>query len=513
MPPGWNGIETIQRLWQEDEDLQVVICTAYADYSFEEIVEALGSSDRLLILKKPFDPVEVRQLAVALTEKWNLIQRDRERMAELRRAEQAAREYSRELEVANRALEEATRRAQAASKAKSEFLANMSHEIRTPMAGLLGYGELICDGTIPLEDRLRYGEIIRKSGNHLLTVLNDILDISKIESGRLEVFTREVEPASIVSEVFEIMRSQAQEKGLEFAVEWAGPVPRVIQSDPQRLRQVLLNLVGNAIKFTEQGFVKMRVGTRSEPEGDYLCFDVVDSGIGVDAKYLPTLFEAFTQADSSSTREAGGTGLGLAISKRLALMLHGAIHVETTVGRGSTFSLWLHIDPVGSYELFRPSSGERAQAVAPMVDPEPLNARVLLVEDGAVNQLLISTVLSKAGAQVSVSDDGRAGCRMAREAQAAGQPYDLILMDMQMPVMDGYAATTALRQAGIKTPIIALTAHAMAGDREKCIAAGCTDYATKPIDRVALIRICRGLLGLERQKALLPSERSPSPKP
>jgi two-component system, sensor histidine kinase and response regulator len=508
MPPGWDGIETIQRLWSEDDDLQVVICTAYADYSFEEIVQALGASDRLLILKKPFDPVEVRQLAVALTEKWNLIQRDRQRMEELRRAEQEAREYAAALERSNRALEDANRQAQAASKAKSEFLANMSHEIRTPMTGLLGYGELICDGSIPLEDRLRYGEIIRKSGNHLLTVLNDILDISKIESGRMELNSREVEPTEIVREVFTIMRTQAEEKGIGIAVDWAAPIPRVIQSDPQRLRQVLLNLVGNAIKFTERGEVKLRVGTEQEGENAFLRFDVIDTGIGVDAKHLPTLFEAFSQADTSSTREAGGTGLGLAISKRLALMLNGSILVESKVGKGSTFTLRLRLDPLDTYELFQPAEkeGRRTRAAAPV--EEPLEALVLLVEDGAVNQLLISTVLGKAGAEVQVADDGRAGCRMVREARASGRPFDLILMDMQMPVMDGYQASAALRREGIETPIVALTAHAMAGDREKCLAAGCTDYATKPIDRLALLALCRRLLKLEGTHPPMPGVRA-----
>ncbi len=501
MPPGWNGIETIQRLWAEDGDLQVVICTAYADYSFEEIVEALGASDRLLILKKPFDPVEVRQLAVALTEKWNLIQRDRERMAELRRAEQEAREYAAALERTNQALEEATRQAQAASKAKSVFLANMSHEIRTPMTGLLGYGELICYAAIPLEDRLRYGEIIRKSGNHLLTVLNDILDISKIESGRMELNSREVEPAEIAREVFSLMRTQAEDKGLGIALEWVDPIPRVIQSDPQRMRQVLINLVGNAIKFTERGWVKLRVGTEAAQDGGaYLRFDVVDTGIGVDAKHLPTLFEAFSQADTSPTREAGGTGLGLAISKRLALMLNGSILVASEVGKGSTFSLRLHLDALDTYELIQPADAPDLKRETPPAEQQ-LAGRVLLVEDGQVNQLLISTVLSKAGAEVEVADDGRSGCRMVREARAKGVPYDLILMDMQMPVMDGYQAAEVLRREGVETPIVALTAHAMAGDRQRCIAAGCSDYATKPIDRLALIALCRRLVSLERAQA------------
>ena len=510
MPPGWDGIQTIKRLWEDDPDLQVVICTAYADYSFDEIVDALGASDRLLILKKPFDPVEVRQLAVALTEKWSLVRLDRARMEELRRAEKEARETAAALEKTNQALEEAMRQANAANRAKSEFLANMSHEIRTPMNGILGYGELICDSAIPLEDRLRYGDIIRRSGDHLLTILNDILDISKIESGRMELSPTEFEPADVVREVFELLHSQATSKGLELTLEFVDPIPRAIKSDSLRVRQVLLNLLGNALKFTEEGQISIQVGTE-KIEGtpnSFLRFDVVDTGMGIGAEHLPTLFDAFSQADTSSTREAGGTGLGLAISKRLALMLGGCITVISEVGKGSTFSLKLDVGALDDYELVLPGAAEpKAPAQEPAGDTK-LDARILLVEDGAVNQLLISTVLKKAGATVDVADDGRAGCRAVREAAAGDEPYDLVLMDMQMPVMDGYEAARTLRDEGISTPIVALTAHAMAGDRERCLEAGCSDYATKPIDRVALTALCRRLLDLEQAGAPLPNTES-----
>ena len=510
MPPGWDGIETIRRFWERDSDLQVVICTAYADYSFEEIVEVLGSSDRLLILKKPFDPVEVRQLAVALTEKWNLIQRDRERMEELQRT-------ASELEEANKALEEANVRAEAANRAKSEFLANMSHEIRTPMTGILGYGDLICDGSIPLEDRLKYGEIIRKSGDHLLTILNDILDISKIESGRMELSVRRFSPVELVTEVVQLMRTQADQKQLALGVEWRTAVPAELESDPMRVRQVLLNLIGNAIKFTEQGSVTLSVGVEDGEDGSskLLCFDVVDTGVGVEPENLPTLFDAFSQADTSMTREAGGTGLGLAISRRLALMLGGSIHVESEIGKGSTFGLHMDVGDLAGLEMVRPSEGNDEVRSTPREDEQPgrLCARILLVEDGAVNQLLISTVLKKAGAEVCVADDGRAGCRAVEQAQEEGEPFDLVLMDMQMPVMDGYAATRALREKGFTLPIVALTAHAMTGDREACLDAGCTDYANKPIDRVGLIDLCKRLVELEGAAAPIPSDPADRPAP
>ncbi len=517
MPPGWDGIQTIKRLWDEDQDLQVVICTAYADYSFDEIVDVLGSSDRLLILKKPFDPVEVRQLAVALTEKWNLIRSDRERMMELHQAEQQLRERASELESANKLLEEANLRAQAANQAKSEFLANMSHEIRTPMTGILGYGDLICDPTVPLEDRLKYGDIIRRSGTHLLTILNDILDISKIESGRMKLSIGEFSPVELVREVMQLMRTQADEKGLRFELEYSGPLPAKVESDQIRVRQVLINLVGNAIKFTEEGSVRFVVGTEPVPGTDrtFLRFDVADTGMGIDAEDLPTLFDAFSQADTSLTREVGGTGLGLAISKRLALMLGGSISVASEIGKGSTFTLRLDVGAIDASSLEDPGAApappEESDRPARESTAQTLERRVLLVEDGAVNQLLISTVLKKAGADVEVADDGRAGCRAARVARDDGRPFDLILMDMQMPVMDGYEATRQLRNEGFTLPIIALTAHAMAGDRDKCIAAGCTDYATKPIDRQGLIATCRRLLHLEEADPALPSAEQPAP--
>ncbi|MCZ6597742.1 MAG: response regulator [Planctomycetota bacterium] len=517
MPPGWDGIQTIKQFWDEDEDLQVVICTAFADYSFEEIVAVLGSTDRLLILKKPFDPVEVRQLAVALTEKWNVTRRDRQLMRDLRQAELEARENATRLEAVNKDLEEANRRAEAASKAKSEFLANMSHEIRTPMTGILGYGDLLCDAKVPLEDRLKYGDVIRRCGDHLLTILNDILDISKIESGSMELSITQFAPSQLVEEVYELMRTQSEEKGLSFDLEFKGPIPRYLKTDIHRVRQVLLNLVGNAIKFTEEGSVKIVVQLEDaeDPSSKQILFSIVDTGIGIDAKDVPTLFEAFSQADTSSTREAGGTGLGLTISRRLALMLGGGIDVDSELGRGSTFTLRLDVGQLGPQDLVecsdrsaeRRSSPDRSQST-------DLEARILLVEDGPVNQMLISTVLRKSGAEVSVADDGRAGVEMVAKAAAEGQPFDLILMDMQMPVMDGYEATRHLRQEGVKTPIIALTAHAMGGDREKCIEAGCTEYAAKPIDRHSLVELCRRLTSLEKTDAALPSRESvPDPTP
>ncbi|MEW6071989.1 MAG: response regulator [Planctomycetota bacterium] len=489
MPPGIDGLATITRMWAIDSDLQVVLCTAYSDYSFDEIVDQLGSTDRLLILKKPFDPVEVRQLAAALTEKWNGRLRERQQM---------------------NALRESNARAEAANRAKSEFLANMSHEIRTPMNALLGYVELLCDPDVTPAQQAQYGEIVRRSGEHLLTILNDILDISRIEASRMVINAADLRPLDLVKEVASLLRSPAAAKDIELSVHVAGPIPEWIESDRVRLRQILLNLVGNAIKFTDQGSVRVLLRLDGVPASGLaeLCIDVVDTGIGISAEEAGRLFEPFTQVDGSSTRRAGGTGLGLAIARRLALLLGGDVTVRSAPGRGSTFTLRLHVGQVTPESLQEYGAEDCALEEAsprPAAAPAPLRAKVLLVEDVKFNQLLIAAILRKAGATVHVAGDGRQGCDELKRAAGAGEPYDLVLMDMQMPVMDGYDATRELRAAGLQTPIVALTAHAMAGDREKCLTAGCTEFATKPIDRAGLVELCRRVVALESTPAPLPA--------
>ena len=491
MPPGIDGLQTIKRLWQVDPDLEVVICTAFSDYSFEQIIQELGTTDRLLILKKPFDPVEVRQLAGALTEKWNVVQRERARLEELRLANE---------------------RAQSASRAKSEFLANMSHEIRTPMNALLGYVEFLCDPGASDEDRRRYGQTIKKSSDHLLTVLNDILDISRIEASRMVINRADVSPMVLVKDVLALLAPQASERGVELGLEVPRPIPEVIETDLVRARQVLLNLVGNAIKFTPRGSVTLVLHLDEHESSDhrYLCFDVVDTGIGIPADKQQQIFEPFSQVDGSSTRRYGGTGLGLTISKRLALLMGGDVEVKSELGKGSTFTLRLYAGELrrAALRAYAPEEcriviggGEEQRAVE---SQGTLPGRVLVVEDVELNQRLLAAILRRAGADVDLADDGRMGVELALAAERRGEPYDLVLTDMQRPVMDGYEAARALRAAGFARPIIALTAHAMSTDRERCIAAGCTDYETKPVQREQLLATCRRLMIGERTPAPLP---------
>ncbi|CAG0994573.1 two-component system, sensor histidine kinase [Phycisphaerales bacterium] len=395
------------------------------------------------------------------------------------------------------ALEVAKEAAESASVAKSAFLANMSHEIRTPMTAILGYTEMLEEPDQSAEQRRDCVLTVRRNGEHLLQIINDILDLSKIESGKMTLEIRDCSVCGLISEVAALMRVRASAKGLGLRVHYVFPFPEAVRTDSLRLKQILVNLVGNAIKFTERGEVQVivRYGDPAGPRSR-MTIEVVDTGIGMSEEHLAGLFRPFSQCDSSHSRRYGGSGLGLAISQRLAGILGGAIGVSSKPGRGSTFTLAINADiPEGVRMINSPE-----EAVA---DPEPeahpsltqrLNGNVLLVEDGPDNQRLISFLLRKAGANVELADDGEAGIEATLAAARAGRAFDLILMDMQMPRMDGYEATRTLRQSGVSTPIVALTAHAMSGDREKCLAAGCDEYIRKPIQRGTMLAICANFL-------------------
>ncbi len=391
--------------------------------------------------------------------------------------------------------------AEAANAAKSAFLANMSHEIRTPMTAILGFAEILleaenAEGAPPgRHDALL---TIQRNGEHLLTVINDILDLSKVEAGKMDVERAACAPGEVIREVEALMRQKAQEAGLGFDVVFEGGVPAVISTDAARLRQILINLVGNAIKFTSQGSVTMIVRLVNDACEAVLEFDVVDTGIGMTAAQVARLFQPFMQADSSTTRRFGGTGLGLTISKRLANLLGGdVVIVESTPGKGTRFRASVAVGDTTGVALVdnRPESAEHqavgASTAGDSAETVLAGCRVLLAEDGPDNQRLITMFLEKAGAEVVVVENGQAAVDAALAARNRDAAFDVVLMDMQMPVMDGYSATGALRRAGYAAPIIALTAHAMASDRDKCLSAGCDDYAVKPINRAALIDAIR----------------------
>jgi two-component system sensor kinase len=422
----------------------------------------------------------------------------------------AAEERARELALSNAKLERMTTElrqtdeqlrlakdaAEMANRAKSMFLATMSHEIRTPLTGVLGFTELLLSGADDddVSRRMEYLLTIQTCGKHLLCLINDILDLSKIEAGQVEFERLACAPGQLIREVTSLLRVKAIEKGLTLEAQWASPLPAEIQTDPARVRQLLMNLVGNAIKFTERGAVRLVAEVTTRYGEPCLKFDVIDSGIGISADKLESIFDPFVQADNSITRRFGGTGLGLTISRRLARGLGGDLTVRSEVGKGSTFTVYFPTGPLdqaaASEAPVEDHAALHAAAPARWSSANLQGACILLVEDGDINRKLVTTVLRRAGADVQTAENGQLGVERA----LAGS-FDLILMDMQMPVKDGYTAARELRSRGLATPIVALTAHAMNGDEEKCRQAGCSAYLTKPIEAEALLVKVASLIG------------------
>ncbi len=400
--------------------------------------------------------------------------------------------YSKSLERSDHELRHAKAAAEQANRTKSEFLANMSHEIRTPMMAITGYADLLHDPSQGAAERAEAVGIIRRNANHLLTIINDILDLSKIEAGELAVERISCSPCRVLYDVVSLMRVRAVEKNLALKTRVDGAIPECIRADPTRLRQILINLVGNAIKFTDSGWVKItsRLITSENGNEPMLRIDVIDSGIGMDASQMARIFKPFAQADSSTTRKFGGTGLGLTISQRLSHMLGGRIEVDSTPERGSTFSLYIATGPLDGVRLIEDCSEVLAEREPTPDDSIPvhLHGRVLLVEDGADNRALLALYLRLAGADVTEAENGQIACEIVESARERDESFAAIIIDMQMPVLDGYGAVRRLRAQGIETPAIALTAHAMPEDRCKCLDAGCTDYLSKPVTRARLLQ-------------------------
>ena len=437
----------------------------------------------------------------------------------------AQRSTERSLSLANQALADEARirrlaeeRAEAASHAKSLFLAHTSHEIRTPMTAVLGFVEVLLeDGDLAKApaDRIEALGAISRNAKHLQSIIDDVLDLSRIEAGRVELEIRAVSPTAAVENVKAVLMQRAVEESLYLRVECDRDVPQSIQADSTRMTQILINLVGNALKFTETGGVTIRVTVDRRGAEQKLLIAVADTGIGITQEQLSRLFEPFAQADSSMSRRYGGTGLGLKISKDLAGLMGGEIAVKSEPGRGSTFTLELPAGPLENLPMVEEPALELERQMSPKPEspsPEVLKGRrILVAEDAVDSQRLIRHVLGRLGASVDVAENGRSAVELALVACDEDAPYDVILMDLQMPEMDGYEATRKLRLEGYTAPIIALTAHAMEGEPKRCLEAGCNAIETKPINRQSLLATIRAHLFNPKRPTSSPP-RSPGPR-
>ncbi|MEI6415265.1 MAG: response regulator, partial [Pseudomonadota bacterium] len=450
--PDSSGIATVRTLRAVAPNLAIIVLTGHDDDALADTALEAGAQDYLV--KGQFD-------------------------------QEALRRAIRHAIVRNRLeseLQSARKAADVANSAKGNFLANMSHELRTPMNGVLGMLELVADTPLTVDQR-QYVELAQDSARGLLLLLNEVLDFSKIEAGRMTLEAVAFEPRKILSGTVQMLSIQAREKRLEVGLEIDERIPEGLLGDPTRLRQILVNLLGNAIKFTSEGRVMVQAElSTQDADGALLTFGVKDTGIGIAREKQATIFDAFTQADTSMTRRFGGTGLGLAICSHLVGLMGGRIWVESEPGQGSVFRFSAHFGLTGSTRITgQPTSETRV--------PDETHLTLLLVEDNKINRKFATAVLTKAGHAVTTAQDGEEAVTMA----LAGR-FDVILMDIEMPKLDGFGATRAIRATGNETPIIALTAHAMTGFREDCLAAGMTDYLTKPIrgrdlrDKLAEIR-------------------------
>jgi signal transduction histidine kinase len=365
------------------------------------------------------------------------------------------------------------------SENKSMFLANMSHEIRTPLGAMIGFADLLKDPSLSSEEREQYLTILSRNGESLSVIINDILDYSKMESGRMILEYQEISPKKLAEDVVSLLKVTAIEKGIDLSYEEDETSPKSFVSDPVRARQVLLNLVSNAVKFTPAGFVRIRSSRPTNGAKPCVCFTIADTGIGIPLAQQESVFEMFVQADESTTRKFGGTGLGLSLSRRLARALGGDVRIEKsspTTGTKIVFTL-------EDYPESKITEGFQEALNNLKVLPNALvGIRVLVADDSPDNQQLVLQYLKKFGAIVEFANNG-----VEALEKASQQPFDLILMDIQMPIMDGYTATQKLRESGYTNPIFALTAHAMTEIRAKCLRVGCDDHLTKPIRSSELI--------------------------
>ena len=471
MPPGIDGVQAIDKIWQKYPNIEIVICSAYSDYSWDEILEKFGETDKLLFVKKPFNIIVIKQLTLSLITKWDIASKNREYMQHLKKEVEA-----RTLELKH-LLEKMTilkEKAEEADKMKSAFLANMSHEIRSPMNAILGFTELLDDPELDEETRKQYRQYINLSGKSLLNLINDIIYVAKIEAGMLEIEPSTFQLNTLLQEIntiFLVEKNTKKKDNLNLELELGIKDENVeIISDPERLKQIIINLLSNAIKFTTEGFIRFGYQLSTDR---WLTFFVEDSGIGIPENRLDSIFERFGQVENSLLSKNKGTGLGLTISKNLVELLGGKIWVDSQAEKGSTFYFTIPFNVP-----HKNSSPQPKEKTDKTYDNKFSNKTIMIVEDEELNTILLKQILRPLNANMVWAENGAEAVAKFK----ANTNIDLVLMDIKMPVMDGLEATKQIKAINPKIPVIAQTAFAMSNEEHKYRAQGFDDYIKKPID-------------------------------